>query len=57
MVVVLILILVLLLVLLVLVDDDDDDDEDDNVYNVVKFQSQTMFSNYCQWQNNFFYTK
>ena len=56
MVVVLILILVLLLVLLVLVDDDDDD-EDDNVYNVVKFQSQTMFSNYCQWQNNFFYTK
>ena len=56
MVVVLILTLVLLLVLLVLVDDDDDD-EDDNVYNVIKFQSQTMFSNYCQWQNNFFYTK
>ena len=56
MVVVLIFIRVLLLVLLVLVDDDDDD-EDDNVYNVVKFQSQTMFSNYCQWQNNFFYTK
>ena len=56
MVVVLILTLVLLLVLLVLVDGDDDD-EDDNVYNVVKFQSQTMFSNYCQWQNNFFYTE